>query len=334
MDKLLVTQGLRKSFPAKGGPVDAVRGVDMEVERGEIFGFLGPNGAGKTTTLRMLATLMTPDAGKAFVAGYDLLKEPNRVRTRIGYVSQVGGSDRDLSTKDDLLLQGRLYGMPASLAKRRADELIKALGLESIAGRKSGTYSGGQKRRLDIALGMMHRPALLFLDEPTTGLDPQSRAQLWDEIRRLRDEGTTVFLTTHYMDEADVLSDRIAIMDQGLIVAEDTPTALKQQVAGDMVLLGLSEDGPLAPAAPGATAQAPTVQAQKALELLRAETYVREAEYVQGKLRLYVHQGETVLPGMLRLLDQASVGLKSVSLSQPTLDDVFLRQTGRSLQEV
>lgn len=318
MDKLLVTQGLRKSFPAKGGPIDAVRGVDMEVERGEIFGFLGPNGAGKTTTLRMLATLMTPDAGKAFVAGYDLLKEPNRVRTRIGYVSQVGGSDRDLSAKDDLLLQGRLYGMPASLAKRRADELIKALGLESIAGRKSGTYSGGQKRRLDIALGMMHRPALLFLDEPTTGLDPQSRAQLWDEIRRLRDEGTTVFLTTHYMDEADVLSDRIAIMDQGLIVAEDTPTALKQQVAGDMVLLGLSEDG------------APT---QKALELLRAEAYVREAEYVQGKLRLYVHQGETVLPGMLRLLDQASVGLKSVSLSQPTLDDVFLRQTGRSLQE-
>jgi len=303
-----------------------VKGVDLQVSKGEIFGFLGPNGAGKTTTLRMLATLLGPDAGEAYVAGYDLLREPGKVRTKIGYVSQVGGSDRDMTAREDLTLQGRLYGMPVSAVRHRTMELLKALNLESMADRKSGTYSGGQKRRLDIALGMMHRPALLFLDEPTTGLDPQSRAQLWDEVRLLRDQGTTIFLTTHYMDEADELSDRIAIMDEGRIVAEDTPKALKQQVAGDMVLLGLTEDGSL-------TLTEEDSVARQALEILQAEPYVREAAYVQGKLRLYVHQGEMVLPGMLRLLDHARIGLKSVSLSQPTLDDVFLRKTGRSLQE-
>lgn len=303
-----------------------MKGVDLQVSKGEIFGFLGPNGAGKTTTLRMLATLLGPDAGEAYVAGYDLLREPGKVRTKIGYVSQVGGSDRDMTAREDLTLQGRLYGMPVSAVRHRTMELLKALNLESMADRKSGTYSGGQKRRLDIALGMMHRPALLFLDEPTTGLDPQSRAQLWDEVRLLRDQGTTIFLTTHYMDEADELSDRIAIMDEGRIVAEDTPKALKQQVAGDMVLLGLTEDGSL-------TLTEEDSVARQALEILQAEPYVREAAYVQGKLRLYVHQGEMVLPGMLRLLDHARIGLKSVSLSQPTLDDVFLRKTGRSLQE-
>jgi len=326
MDTLLVTKGLSKTFPAKGESIQAVKGVDLQVSKGEIFGFLGPNGAGKTTTLRMLATLLGPDAGEAYVAGYDLLREPGKVRTKIGYVSQVGGSDRDMTAREDLTLQGRLYGMPVSAVRHRTMELLKALNLESMADRKSGTYSGGQKRRLDIALGMMHRPALLFLDEPTTGLDPQSRAQLWDEVRLLRDQGTTIFLTTHYMDEADELSDRIAIMDEGRIVAEDTPKALKQQVAGDMVLLGLTEDGSL-------TLTEEDSVARQALEILQAEPYVREAAYVQGKLRLYVHQGEMVLPGMLRLLDHARIGLKSVSLSQPTLDDVFLRKTGRSLQE-
>jgi len=325
MDTLLVTKGLSKTFPAKGESIQAVKGVDLQVSKGEIFGFLGPNGAGKTTTLRMLATLLGPDAGEAYVAGYDLLREPGKVRTKIGYVSQVGGSDRDMTAREDLTLQGRLYGMPVSAVRHRTMELLKALNLESMADRKSGTYSGGQKRRLDIALGMMHRPALLFLDEPTTGLDPQSRAQLWDEVRLLRDQGTTIFLTTHYMDEADELSDRIAIMDEGRIVAEDTPKALKQQVAGDMVLLGLTEDGSL-------TLTEEDSVARQALEILQAEPYVREAAYVQGKLRLYVHQGEMVLPGM-RLLDHARIGLKSVSLSQPTLDDVFLRKTGRSLQE-
>ncbi|TDX01628.1 ATP-binding cassette domain-containing protein [Dinghuibacter silviterrae] len=322
MDTLLRTKGLRKTFASRTGPVEAVRGVDLDVKAGEIFGFLGPNGAGKTTTLRMLATLLVPDQGEAVVAGCDLIKAPGEVRKRIGYVSQTGGSDRDMTAAEDLLLQGRLYKVTDP--QKRAKELIAALGLTDIARRKASTYSGGQKRRLDIALGMMHRPALLFLDEPTTGLDPASRAQLWDEIRRLRDEGTTVFLTTHYMDEADELSDRIAIMDKGTIVAEGTPRALKQQIAGDMVLLGLSGE---------------ETTGERALALLRDRDYVREAGYEQGagcdqgRLRLYVRSGETVLPDILRQLDQARIGLASVSLSQPTLDDVFLKQTGRSLQE-
>lgn len=318
MDTLLMTKGLRKTFASKAGPVEAVKGVDLQVRAGEIFGFLGPNGAGKTTTLRMLSTLLTPDSGAAQVAGYDLFREPNRVRTRIGYVSQTGGSDRDLTAEEDLFLQGRLYRMSATASRRRASELLRALGLTGIAGRKSATYSGGQKRRLDIALGMMHQPALLFLDEPTTGLDPASRAQLWEEVRRLRDQGTTIFLTTHYMDEADELSDRIAIMDKGIIVAEGTPRALKQQVAGDMVLLGLTEDG---------------AARERALTLLKSRDYVREASYENGRLRLYVSAGETILPDILRQLDQAHIGLASVTMSQPTLDDVFLRQTGRSLHE-
>jgi ABC-2 type transport system ATP-binding protein len=238
-------------------------------------------------------------------------------------LARRGGSDRDMTGLEDLLLQGQLYGMPAKDAGARAAALLGALNLESIARRKSATYSGGQKRRLDIALGMMHRPALLFLDEPTTGLDPHSRAQLWEEVRRLRDEGTTIFLTTHYMDEADELSDRIAIMDEGTIVIEGTPKALKQQVAGDMILLGLGEGGPMASAVGSA--------GEKALSLFRDLDYVREVNYQDTRLRLYVREGEVVLPGILKLLDQAGISLKSVTLSQPTLDDVFLRQTGRSL---
>jgi ABC-2 type transport system ATP-binding protein len=313
METLLMTKGLRKSFPSKTGPVQAVKGVDLRVSQGEIFGFLGPNGAGKTTTLRMLATLLVPDGGEARVAGHDLIKEPDKVRKAIGYVSQVGGSDRDVSAWEDLMLQARLYGIDAKQAGKRAAQLIKTLNLESVSARKSSTYSGGQKRRLDIALGMMHRPALLFLDEPTTGLDPNSRAQLWVEVKRLRDEGTTIFLTTHYMDEADELSDRIAIMDQGVIVAEGTPRLLKQQVAGDMVLLGLNSEN------------------EKAINLLKAQPYTREAAIENGKIRLYVKEGEAVLPRILKLLDQESIPLSSVTLSQPTLDDVFLRETGRTL---
>jgi ABC-2 type transport system ATP-binding protein len=335
MKTILYANGLRKSFVHKGKTVEAVRGANLKVEAGEIFGFLGPNGAGKTTTLRMLATLLQPDAGEAIVAGYDLRKDPFMVRSRIGYVSQVGGSDRDMTALEDLVLQGRLYNLSRSDAYVRAKELLDALDLSSIAGRKTATYSGGQKRRLDIALGMMHRPTLLFLDEPTTGLDPQSRIRLWDEVRKLRDAGTTIFLTTHYMDEADSLSDRIAIMDKGLIVAEGTPMALKQQVAGDMILLGLGEDGVHGVDDQSErTAQQPGgVLAERVLSLFREQAYVREAGYEHGKIRLYVSQGETVLPEVLRILDRDKIVLRSITLSQPTLDDVFLKQTGRSLAE-
>jgi ABC-2 type transport system ATP-binding protein len=309
------THALRRVFKARNRTVEAVAGVDMTVRNGEIFGFLGPNGAGKTTTLRMLATLLPPSGGAAMVAGCDLLKQQDRVRERIGYVGQAGGADREIMGRTELVFQGRLYGMPLSAAKKRAAELIEMLELEACADRKVATYSGGQKRRLDIGLGLVHDPQLLFLDEPTTGLDPQSRARVWDEVRRMHDRGTTVFLTTHYLDEADALCDRIAIIDHGKIVAEGTPEELKREVAGDLVTLSVTGDQ------------------QSALDLLRGQPFVREATTEDGLVRLYVDRGETAMPSILRLLDSAGMQLLTIGLQRPSLDDVFLRKTGRSLRE-
>src|SRR3954463_27987 len=236
---MIETRGLRKSFTSRQGrekkTVDAVRGVDLEVAEGEIFGFLGPNGAGKTTTLRMLATLIEPDGGSATIAGADLLRDPGEVRRRIGYVAQ-GGSTWDESTaREELVLQARLYGASKSTALERAARVLGAFQLSEYADRKCKTYSGGQRRRVDIALGIIHEPKVVFLDEPTTGLDPQSRAHMWDEVRRLRAEGMTVFITTHYLDEADALCDRISIMDNGEIVASGSPADLKREISGDVV---------------------------------------------------------------------------------------------------
>lgn len=227
---MISAMGLRKSFVSRQGRVEAVRGVDLHVGEGEIFGFLGPNGAGKTTTLRMLSTLLPPDGGKVEIAGADLRRDPGEVRRRIGYVAQ-GGSTLDESTgRRELVLQARLHGLSRSAARARAAEMIGMFRLEACADRRCKTYSGGQRRRVDIALGIIHRPRVVFLDEPTTGLDPQSRAHLWDEVRRLRADGMTIFLTTHYLDEADALCDRIAIIDDGRIVADGTPAALKQEL--------------------------------------------------------------------------------------------------------
>src|ERR1035441_5706774 len=210
---------------------------------GEVFGFLGPNGAGKTTTLRMLTTLLPIDSGTASVAGSDVAREPKQVRQRIGYVSQAGGAD-DLSTGwENLILQGRLYGGDLDSVRQRARELAAVLDLSEFADRKVATYSGGQRRRLDVALGLIHRPEVLFLDEPTTGLDPQNRANLWEHIRAIQERGSTVFLTTHYLEEADALCDRLTIMDHGSIVAEGTPRELKREVIGDSMVLGLVDDG-------------------------------------------------------------------------------------------
>jgi ABC-2 type transport system ATP-binding protein len=315
---IIETEDLRKTFKSRGGAVEAVKGVDLRVEAGEVFGFLGPNGAGKTTTLRMLTTLLPPSGGRATVAGHDLLREPQRVRERIGYVSQAGGTERLATGRENLVLQARLYGLDRATARARADELIAALDLAAFADRRAGSYSGGQRRRLDLALGLVHRPPLVFLDEPTTGLDPQSRARLWDEVRRLRAEGTTLFLTTHYLDEADALCDRLAIIDDGRIVAEGTPDSLKRQVAGDVVTLGLdSQNGAL----------------HRADDLLRAMPFVRESQQDDGALRLYVDRGEEALPAILRALDGAGLPLRAIALARPSLDDVFLRQTGRSLRE-
>ncbi|MEV0564579.1 ATP-binding cassette domain-containing protein [Dactylosporangium sp. NPDC050588] len=318
---MIETKGLRKSYRSRAGRetkvVEAVRGVDLSVREGEIYGFLGPNGAGKTTTLRMLATLITPDGGEAVIAGADLLKHPGEVRRRIGYVAQ-GGSTWDESTaREELVLQARFYGIHKAEALERADKALAAFQLTEYADRKTKTYSGGQRRRVDIALGIIHGPKVVFLDEPTTGLDPQSRAHMWDEVRRLRAEGMTVFITTHYLDEADALCDRIAIMDHGEIVTEGTVDALKREVAGDVVTVGTA----------GASAET-------AIALLRNQDYVRKLEeHANNELRLYVDEGAVAIPHILRVLDHAGVQLTQMELHRPSLDDVFLTKTGRSLRE-
>jgi ABC-2 type transport system ATP-binding protein len=233
MPPVIRTTGLTRSFQTKTGTVEAVRGIDLTVESGEILGFLGPNGAGKTTTLRMLTTLLPPTGGSATVAGCDLAGDAAGVRRKIGYVAQSGGVDPTIGVREELVTQGRMYRLSRSEAAARCEELAHDLDLTDLLDRKCGALSGGQRRRLDIAMGLTHRPEILFLDEPTTGLDPGSRADLWALIRRLRaEQGMTVFLTTHYLDEADALADRLVIVDKGRVVAEGTSEALKTQYAG------------------------------------------------------------------------------------------------------
>ncbi len=233
MAPILTTHDLARTFQTKRGPVEAVRGIDMTVEAGELLGFLGPNGAGKSTTLRMLTTLLAPTRGTATVAGYDLARQPTAVRTAIGYVAQASGVAPDETVRAELVLQGRMYRLSKADAVARADELAADLELTDLLDRKCAQLSGGQKRRLDIALALTHRPRVLFLDEPTTGLDPGSRADVWDLIRRVRAEsGTTVFLTTHYLDEADALADRLVVVDDGRIVADGTAAELKTRYTG------------------------------------------------------------------------------------------------------
>ena len=315
---MIQTKGLRKSFTSRQGRekkvVEAVRGVDLEVAAGEIFGFLGPNGAGKTTTLRMLATLIEPDGGSATINGVDLLRDPGEVRRRIGYVAQ-GGSTWDESTaREELVLQARLYGVSKSAALERAARVLDGFQLAEYADRKCKTYSGGQRRRVDIALGIIHEPKVVFLDEPTTGLDPQSRAHMWDEVRRLRDEGMTIFITTHYLDEADALCDRISIMDHGVVVASGSPASLKRDISGDVVRVST-----------------PVVSA--AAEALDSAPFVSKIETHDDSVRLYVDDGAAAIPLILRALDAASVELRTIELHRPSLDDVFLTKTGRSLRE-
>jgi ABC-2 type transport system ATP-binding protein len=323
VEEIITVQNLSKRFVSKGKKgqskvVEAVRGISFTVEQGEIFGFLGPNGAGKTTTLRMLTTLLPIDEGRAALAGFDVARQAAQVRSRIGYVSQLGGADDDATGREDLLLQGRLYGLGGTALQERVDEVLRALDLASIAERRVKTYSGGQRRRLDVALGIVHRPEVLFLDEPSTSLDPQNRANFWDHIRRLRDRGTTVFLTTHYLEEADALCDRVMIMDHGGIVAEGTPAALKRQVGGHSVFLSFKGgDDVLA----------------EALALLREASLVAEAVPQEAGLRLYVDDGAAFLPALLRLLDSHRIALTRITVSEPTLDDVFLEKTGRSLRD-
>jgi ABC-2 type transport system ATP-binding protein len=312
---VIKTRGLRRTFTLRGHPVEAVRGIDLDVAPGELVGFLGPNGAGKTTTLRMLATLLRPTGGSATVAGVDLLADPAGVRARIGYVGQGNGGGADQRVDQELLLQAQLYGLSPASSRERVRALVDTFELSEVTGRLVATLSGGQKRRLDIALGVLHRPALVFLDEPSAGLDPQSRGDLWQHVRDLREhDGATIFLTTHYLDEADALCDRIIVIDHGRIVAEGSPDELKSRVAGDLVRLGVSDTAraaELAGAVPSST------------ELVRGEATVS----------FRVPRGDTVLPALLRELDRAQVAVDSVATHRPTLDDVFLSLTGRSLRD-
>jgi ABC-2 type transport system ATP-binding protein len=318
---IIEARGLARTFKSRKRTVEAVRGVDLSVGDGEIVGFLGPNGAGKTTTLRMLTTLLRPTAGTATVAGADLLADPLGVRKRIGYVPQaigqtMGGTDPSCLVLEELLDQAGLYHLRTDQAHQRAELLISQLDLTGLEQRLVKTLSGGQRRRLEIALGLVHQPPLVFLDEPTTGLDPQSRSNLWEHIGRLRsDLGTTVFLTTHYLEEVDVLCDRVFIIDHGVIVADGTPDELKRRISGDVVTLRV------------------TGEDAAASKLLADQAAVREITVTDGTLKLTVERGEQALPVLLRVLDGAGITLESINLSRPTLDDVFLTLTGRSLRE-
>ncbi len=319
---MIHARGLARTFDTKRGrervAVKAVTGVDIDVEEGEIVGFLGPNGAGKTTTLRMLTTLLKPTTGTAKVAGYDLATEPIKVRKSIGYVSQSGSTAGEARAGEEIVDHGLLYGISAAQAEKRGKELFDQLDLEGMWQRQPKTLSGGQRRRLDIAMGLVHDPKLVFLDEPTTGLDPQARANLWTHISDLRTKrGSTVFLTTHYLDEADALCDRILVIDHGSIVAADTPDALKRQVAGDLIELVLHNEEHVATAA-GHLARITSDTATDVNGLV-----------VSGR----VPSAGGELPGLLRSLDAAGVALASIEVRRPTLDDVFLTMTGRSLRE-
>ncbi|WP_039737868.1 daunorubicin resistance protein DrrA family ABC transporter ATP-binding protein [Saccharomonospora halophila] len=314
---MIRARGLARRFTARGHTVDAVRGVDLDVTGGELVGFLGPNGAGKTTTLRMLTTLLRPTAGEAEVAGRDLLADPVGVRRRIGYVAQGGGTHPESRVGEEIEQQGRFYGLSKAGARRRGADLAAELDLAGLDQRLTKTLSGGQRRRLDIALGLVHSPRLVFFDEPTTGLDPQSRAYLWDHIRTLRSEhGVTLFLTTHYLEEADSLCDRILVIDGGTIVAEGTPDELKARVSGDRVELGVAPDA-----------------AATTAELVDRLDGAREVTVADDVVRFRVPRGDTAMPEVLRALDTAHIAMRSIEVHRPSLDDVFLTMTGRSLRE-
>ncbi|HYA00914.1 MAG TPA: ATP-binding cassette domain-containing protein [Candidatus Binatia bacterium] len=308
---------LRKAFRSGRRRVDALSGVDLAVSTGEIYGFLGPNGAGKTTTLRILTTLLAADSGEARVGGLDVRRQAGEIRRRIGYVGQLGGADLSATGRENLVLQGRLYGMSGAETARRADELAERLDLAGFAHRIARSYSGGQRRRLEVALGIVHRPDVLFLDEPTLGLDPQNRANLWEQLRSLRDAGTTIVITTHYLDEADQLCDRVSIIDHGRIVAEGTPQELKQRHPGGVSITPRPGTGDLA-----------------ALQRdLSAEPLVRQARLEDGVLRLHVDDATSALASIFNRLRAQGVEVLGVSLHEPSLDDVFLHETGRSLRD-
>lgn len=308
----IAARSLRRTF--KGG-IEAVRDIDLSVSDGEVFGFLGPNGAGKTTTVRMLCTLLPPTAGQATVAGLDVVADAAAVRHAIGVALQEIGLDPVQTGRELLELQCGLYGITGRHGRERAAQLLELVGLTDAADRRTKTYSGGMKRRLDLATALVHSPPVLFLDEPTTGLDPASRLTIWDEVRRINDSGTTVFLTTQYLEEADKLCDRLAIIDDGRIVAEGTPERLKAEMGHDVVSVSLNG------ADPDATQSA--LAGLPGLERVMPEP---------GALALYVADGASSIPEIVRRLDRDQIEVGAISVARPSLDDVFLKATGRRLE--
>ena len=310
--------GLHKSFRVAGTVIEAVNGIDLTVAAGEIFGLLGPNGAGKTTTLRILTTLLPAGTGSAFVAGADVLRAPRLVRQRIGYVGQLGGADKEGTGRENLLLAGRLYGLSAAEAKRRCAELLAVFDLDALADRPVRTYSGGQRRRLEVALGIMHQPQVLFLDEPTTGLDPQNRANLWEQLRLLRDTGTTIFLTTHYLDEADQLCDRVAIVDHGRVIALGSPDSLKQRYSADTIAV---------------TSEAAPAVLDEVARSLADDPSIVSLAVEDETIRVAARDATQAMAAVFGALASRGVPTRAASVARPTLDDVFLRETGRSLRD-
>ena len=318
-EMMVEVRDLVKVYP---GGTRAVSGIDFSVRRGDFFGFLGPNGAGKTTTMKILSTLLRKTSGVANVAGYDIESDPKAIRKSIGFAMQEVGLD-DLSTgKDFLVLQGVLYGLSRSEARVRAEYLLDLVGLTPVAGRRVGTYSGGMRRRVDLAGALMHSPPLLFLDEPTVGLDPQSRLAMWEHLTELNGQGVTILLTTQMMDEADRLCRNIAIIDRGVTVAEGSPRTLKGDVGGDVVNLNLDPSGEDDGAG----------RIERAERLLQERPYVDAVNRVDGGISITVKDGSAAVPDLVRILHENQVPVSGLSVTSPTLDDVFLKYTGRTIR--
>jgi len=303
--------------------ITAVDGVSLEVTPGELFGFLGPNGAGKTTTIKVLTTLLRPTSGRAMVAGYDVMKEPGKVRSVIGYVAQDVSVDDKGTGRENLMLQGHLHHMENKLLRQRVDKLLELVGLTADANRRTETYSGGMRKRLDLIVGLVHQPKVLFLDEPTLGLDPQTRARVWSYLRDINQrEGITIFLTTHYMEEADTLCHRLAIIDQGKIKALGSPNELKDDIGGDRIDIGFSEERLIGE----------SVFVDSALRVLRGQPFIQRIETLGDSLAVYADRGERIIPQIVELLAQSGVPAKTVTLSRPSLNDVFLKHTGYTIR--
>jgi ABC-2 type transport system ATP-binding protein len=315
MDNAIEAHGLMKTYR---GDVRALDGVSLAAEAGTVFGLLGPNGAGKSTAVKILTTLSRPDAGEAHVAGFDVLRQPAKVRLAIGCVAQKSGLDLQATGRENLILQGRVYGMRGGALRTRAGELIERFGLGEAADRTVRTYSGGMQRKLDVAVGLMHRPQVLFLDEPTTGLDPEARVDMWSEITRLAgDEGLTILMTTHYLEEADSLARRLAIVDSGKVVAEGTPDELKGELRGDAIAVEFEDQGL-------------DGEVRRALEKT-PDLYDVAVEACA--LRARADSGARAVPAVLAALEAEGVKVASVTVSRPSLDDVYLRYAGRAFSE-